>query len=110
MQMVTPHTPQFNVHEDCSQEPYSYWSVDTTTTDYRHKCRITGYFHHPLPTNTELQYFGTVTELRDFEAVKDNISVCVSKKCPTKVSSLEHIIVMEGQFLPALKCGVSLPK
>jgi hypothetical protein len=97
--MIT-YTFQFNTHEGCSKEPYSYWSVDTTTTDYRHKCRITGYFHSPLPTNTGLQYFGTVTELRDFGAVKDNISVCVSKKCPTKASSLEHIIVIEGAIPP----------
>jgi len=90
MQMIT-HTFQCNAHEGCSKEPYSYRSVDTTTTDYRHRYRITGYFHHPRPT---------YTELRDFGAVKDNISVCVSRKCPDRAPISEHIIFAEGAIPP----------
>ena len=100
MQMVTPHTPQFNMHEVCS------------TNLIR-----TGRLTRPLPIiNENVESPATLSPLNPLilnsgilEQSRQYSRVPEGREYPTIVSTSEHITIMEGQFLPPLAQGVSLP-
>ena len=96
MQTVT-HTCQFDSYKVCSREPYSYDLVNTTSADYRQRCRIIGYIY---PDHT--------TELQNSKTVKTaSPTIARRQEILTLKTTSEQTISME-EAIPLRLKGRSL--
>jgi hypothetical protein len=92
-------TMQFNSPEGCFIQPYSCRPVDAAPTDYPWNHGITGYL---LPPRQRTSYASSSVVESPSSGV--GVSALVHS-----VSTQEHKNITEGQFLPPLARGVSLP-